>query len=74
MSNPSPKFATIEDWGTISGMSRRVTYEKLGTGELKAIKVGGRTLIDVEAGLAWLRSLPPPKIRAPRDRQQQRAA
>jgi hypothetical protein len=68
MNSPTPKFATIEDWGTISGMSRRVTYEKLGTGELKAVKAGTRTLIDCEAGLAWLHSLPAAKIRAPRAR------
>jgi len=69
MDTPSPKFATIDDWCTISGLSRRVTYEKLGTGELKAIKAGSRTLIDCEAGLAWLRSLPPAVIRAPRQRE-----
>ncbi len=69
MQNPSPKFAPISDWETISGMSRRVTYEKFGAGELKAVKVGTRTLIDVEAGLAWMRALPPAFIRAPRERQ-----
>jgi hypothetical protein len=68
MSTPTPKFATIEDWCTISGMSRRVTYDRMGTGELKAIKVGGRTLLDVEAGLAWMRALPPAVIRAPRQK------
>ena len=68
MHTPSPKFATIEDWCVISGLSRRVVYDKLGTGELKAIKVGGRTLVDVEAGLAWMRALPPPAIRAPREK------
>jgi len=68
MHTPSPKFATIEDWCTISGMSRRVTYDKMGTAELQAVKVGGRTLIDVEAGLAWLRSRPPAVIRAPRQK------
>lgn len=64
-SGPQPAFSSIDGWLLISGMSRRVTYEKLGTGDLKAIKVGTRTLIDVEAGLAWLRSRPPAKIRAP---------
>jgi hypothetical protein len=49
-------------------MSRRVTYDRMGTGELKAIKVGGRTLLDVEAGLAWMRALPPAVIRAPRQK------
>jgi hypothetical protein len=67
---PSPKFATIDDLGTITGMSRRVIYDKLGTGELKGVKVGGRTLIDVEAALSWMRSLPPPTIRPPRVREQ----
>jgi hypothetical protein len=65
-----PKFAPIEAWSTISGISRRVTYEKLGTGELKAVKVGARTLIDVDHGLAYMRALPPAKIRAPRQRVQ----
>jgi hypothetical protein len=47
-------------------MRRSATYNALGRGDLKAIKVGARTLIDVEAGLAWLRSLPPAQIRAPK--------
>jgi hypothetical protein len=69
METPSPKFVSICDWQKISGMSRRVSYEKLGTGELRAIKIGSRTLIDVEFGMAWLRSRPAAVIRAPRDRQ-----
>jgi hypothetical protein len=47
-------------------MSRTASYNALGRGDLKAIKVGNRTLIDVEAGLDWMRSLPPAQIRAPR--------
>jgi hypothetical protein len=47
-------------------MGRRVTYDELGRGNLKAVKVGARTLIDVEAGLAWLRSRPAAAIRAPK--------
>jgi hypothetical protein len=66
---PEPAFCSIEDWCVISGMSRRVTYEKLGTGELRAIKIGSKTLLDVEHGLIWLRSRPPAVIRAPRERQ-----
>ncbi len=62
----TPAFATIDDWQTISGMRRRSTYEALGRGDLRAIKVGGRTLVDVEFGLAWLRSRPPAAIRPPR--------
>jgi hypothetical protein len=67
---PRPAYCTIENWISLSGMGRRTTYDELGLGNLKAIKVGSRTLIDVEAGLAWLRSRPPAVIRAPRARQQ----
>jgi hypothetical protein len=70
METSTPKFATIDSWVAMSGIGRRSTYGYLGTGELKAVKVGARTLIDVEAGLAWLRSRPPAVIRAPRERHQ----
>jgi hypothetical protein len=58
----SPKFATIDTWVLLSGMSRRNTYRYLGHGDLKAFKVGKRTLIDVEFGLAWIRSQPVAEI------------
>lgn len=61
-----PAYAPIEEWGRISGLSRRVTYDLLGTGELRAIKRSRSTLVDVQHGLAYLRSLPAAKIRAPR--------
>jgi hypothetical protein len=67
---PRPAFCSIDGWVSYSGMGRRSTYDELGRGNLKAIKVGARTLIDVEAGLAWLRSRPAAVIRAPRERQQ----
>jgi hypothetical protein len=66
MSALEPKFGPIETWTTVSGMSRRVTYEKLGTGDLKALKLGARTLIDIEHGLTYMRSLPRARIRGPR--------
>jgi hypothetical protein len=66
MNLPSPKFAPLTHWCTISGMSRTASYNALGRGDLKAIKIGSRTLIDVDAGLAWLRSLPSTQIRAPK--------
>lgn len=54
-----PAFATINDWCRLSGMSRRVTYEELAAGNLRAVKRGKTTLIDAQHGLAYLRSLPP---------------
>lgn len=58
-----PKYVAILIWCGISGMSRTGTYLALGRGDLKAIKVGN--LVDVEAGLAWLRSQPAAQVRAP---------
>jgi hypothetical protein len=56
-----PKYATIPTWLVLSGMTRTSTYAALGRGDLVAIKQPGgrRTLIDVEHGLAYLRSQPP---------------
>jgi hypothetical protein len=65
--NPfAPKFAPLAQWCAISGMSRTATYNALGRGDLKAVKCGARTLLDVDTGLAWLRSLPPAQVRAPK--------
>jgi hypothetical protein len=61
-----PKFAALPQWCSMSGMSRTATYNALGRGDLKAIKCGSRTLLDVDAGLEWLKSLPPPQIRTPK--------
>jgi hypothetical protein len=62
----NPSFAPIPKWMVISGMSRSGTYVALGRKELKAIKIGSKTLIDVEHGLAWMRSQPAAEIRAPK--------
>lgn len=59
----SPKFATMEIWSLLSGMTRSHTYCELRTGNLRAIKVGKRTLVDVEAGLAWLSTCPRAEIK-----------
>jgi hypothetical protein len=69
MSNITPRYAPILDWCTISGMGRSATYEALGRGDLRAIKLGVKTLVDVEAGLAWLGSMPAAKITPRRKRQ-----
>ncbi len=58
-----PAFCSIDTWKLLSGMSRRVTYAEIANGHLRAIKRGSSTLIDCEAGLEWLRSLPLAKIR-----------
>jgi len=62
----SPQFARMPQWCRISGMSRSASYVELGRGNLRAVKCGNATLIDVPHGLAWLRSLPAAQIRAPK--------
>jgi hypothetical protein len=57
-----PAYAPIPAWMLLSGLSRTGTYDALGRGDLRAIKCGKKTLIDVEHGLKWLRSLPPAKM------------
>lgn len=66
--NATPKFATIPDWCALSGMRRTGVYQAIADGHLRAVKLGGRTLVDVEPGLAWLNSLPPADIRMPATR------
>jgi hypothetical protein len=64
----SPKFGSIDTWCLLSGMGRRATYDALGHGNLKAVKAGTRTLINIEKGLAWLESLPAAQIRPQKPR------
>jgi hypothetical protein len=53
-----PPYVDIAGWSALSSMSRSGTYRALRAGHLRAVKVGGRTLIDAPAGLAWLARLP----------------
>jgi hypothetical protein len=62
----TPKFISVSDWCALSGVKRSRTYELLGLGYLSAVKAGRRTLIDVEAGLAWLHSLPRATFQTPK--------
>ena len=62
-SHNTPAFATVPDWCRLTGMGRSTTYEALGRGDVRAIKLGARTLIDVAHGLAWLSTLPAASVR-----------
>jgi hypothetical protein len=63
-----PKYATLAKWTEISGVSRSATYEALGRGDLRAVKLGSRSLVDVDHGLAWLANLPVAVIKPPHKR------
>jgi hypothetical protein len=62
-------YESIALWKIRSGMSTDGVYKSLSNGNLRSIKLGKRTLIDVQHGLAWLASLPAAQIHhAPRKR------
>ena len=58
-----PLFVTILVWSALSGMRARTIVDHIAKGNIVAHKVGGRTLIDVAASAAWIRSQPAPKVR-----------
>lgn len=52
------EYASIEDFSRSFGFGRTTVYHLISTGTLRAIKVGGRVLVDCNAARAWLESLP----------------
>ncbi|ANA13403.1 hypothetical protein CBI36_04625 [Acetobacter oryzifermentans] len=56
------RYVSVSDWITRTGMSRTDTYRKLGDGSLHGKKIGRKTVIDFQAGLTWLASLPDAEI------------
>jgi len=60
-----PAYATVPGWCAISGMKRTTTYYEISRGNLRAIKLGARTLLDVGHGLAWLATLPLVTVTSP---------
>jgi len=49
---------TVKEFAKAHGLGLTTAYEELKRGRLKAVKVGAKTLITVEAQAAWLASLP----------------
>jgi excisionase family DNA binding protein len=63
MSNPSiPPYTTISHACEILGFGRSKLYELAADGSIRIVKVGGRSLVDIEAALAWMKTLPEAKI------------
>lgn len=61
-----PLAAPIPAACLIAGISRTELYRALGRGDIKAVKMGRRTLILMDSLRAYLASLPPATFRAPR--------
>ena len=57
--NPSVvKALTIRRFTEVYGISRAKTYRLIEAGELRAVKVGTRTLIPTESAAEWFEQLP----------------
>lgn len=57
--NPNAvKALTIRRFTEVYGISRAKTYRLIEEGELRAVKVGTRTLIPTESAEAWFDGLP----------------
>ena len=55
---PPPIYATVQNFCTMTGISRSTLYEALRDGKVMARKIGTRTLISVKSGLAWIEQQP----------------
>ena len=52
------RFISIRDFGDQYGPKRTQTYDLIATGKIEAVKIGPRTMIDVESAEQWAASLP----------------
>jgi hypothetical protein len=57
------KYMGMREWTAVSGMSRAATYKAFAEGYIHAHKIGRRTVVDVDQGLAWIASQPAPKVK-----------
>lgn len=53
-----PKFAPIPKATELLGLSRSSIYRMAGAGELRIVKAGGRSLVDLDHAFAFMASLP----------------
>jgi excisionase family DNA binding protein len=58
MQDQEPLAVSIEDVVRTSGLCRTTVYQAIGAGQLRARKVGRRTLILRADLTSWLQSLP----------------
>lgn len=56
--SPAPALLTINEFKAWSRLGRTKIYELIGSDELRAIKIGRRTYIPVEAAQSWLEAQP----------------
>jgi excisionase family DNA binding protein len=67
----TPLLVPVKQACAIIGRGQSALYELIGANKIRAVKSGGRTLIDVESLREYAKSLPPAKIAPPRRRKPQ---
>lgn len=65
-SKASPLAASIPEAVRLSGLSRSAIYREAGAGRIRLLKLGRTTLVDMASVRAFLDTLPPARIAAPR--------
>ncbi len=53
-----PRLISVNEFCRTFGIGRTKAYEVLKSGQLRSVKVGSRTLIDMESAHAWADDLP----------------
>ncbi len=65
----APPYAKIPQACDLLGIGRTSLFAKIGEGSIRAVKCGGRTLVDMEQALRWMSTLPQaevaPQVRRP---------
>jgi hypothetical protein len=67
---PMPEYARISDVVNLYGVTRTRLYEEAGAGNIRMVKFGRQTLVDLASLRAFMQCLPEAKIRTPRRRPQ----
>jgi hypothetical protein len=67
-----PILVSIPQAKAMIGRGTQAIYDLIGGGKIRAVKSDGRTLIVVESLREYAASLPPAKVRPPRNRRPQR--
>jgi hypothetical protein len=61
-----PEFARIRDTTARYGISRSAIYREAARGNIRLVKLGAATLVDLGSVRAFVACLPAAKLRAPR--------
>jgi excisionase family DNA binding protein len=68
----NPILVSVPQASQMLGRGVSTIYELIGSGKIRAVKSDARTLIVVESLHEYAASLPPAKVRPPRNRRPQR--